>query len=59
MIIKHFLEYQPKLRGWLLGTIDGSTPGIIPANYVKIMGKKVANNNSNLNTNKLDEPTNI
>ncbi len=29
------------MRGWLLGTIDGTTSGIIPANYVKILGKKV------------------
>lgn len=33
-------EYQPKIRGWLLGSIDGQTQGIMPANYLKIMGKK-------------------
>lgn len=29
---------QPRIRGWLLGTIDGSSEGIVPANYVKILG---------------------
>lgn len=33
-------EYQPKIRGWLLGSIDGQTQGMMPANYLKIMGKK-------------------
>ena len=37
-------EYQPKLRGWLLGTIDGTTQGIMPANYMKILGKKLGEN---------------
>lgn len=27
---------QPRIRGWLLGTVDGSTEGIVPANYVKV-----------------------
>jgi peroxin-13 len=34
-------EYQPKMRGWLLGTIDGNTCGIMPANYLKLLGKKI------------------
>lgn len=34
------IEYQPKIRGWLLGSIDGQTQGMMPANYLKIMGKK-------------------
>jgi peroxin-13 len=34
-------EYQPKLRGWLLASVDGKTPGIVPANYIKILGKKI------------------
>lgn len=29
---------QPRIRGWLLGSVDGSTEGIVPANYVKILG---------------------
>ena len=30
---------QPRIRGWLLGTVDGSTEGIVPANYVKVCGE--------------------
>ncbi|RNA31362.1 peroxisome biogenesis factor 13 [Brachionus plicatilis] len=37
-------EFQPKLRGWLLGSIDGKTAGIMPANYLKILGKKIGTN---------------
>lgn len=36
----YYVEYQPKMRGWLLGSVDGKTQGIMPANYLKIMGKK-------------------
>lgn len=32
-------ELQPRMRGWLLGAIDGKT-GIIPAAYVKILGRR-------------------
>lgn len=39
-------EYQPKMRGWLLATVDGKTQGIVPANYIKILGKKTGNNSS-------------
>ena len=34
-----FLSFM-NYRGWLLGSIDGQTQGIMPANYLKIMGKK-------------------
>ena len=27
---------QPRIRGWLLGTVDGSNEGVVPANYVKV-----------------------
>ncbi|XP_075059963.1 peroxisome biogenesis factor 13 [Mixophyes fleayi] len=33
-------EQQPKIRGWLLGSLDGQTTGFVPANYVKILGKR-------------------
>ncbi|XP_071996684.1 peroxisome biogenesis factor 13 [Engystomops pustulosus] len=33
-------EQQPKVRGWLLGSVDGQTTGFVPANYVKILGKR-------------------
>ncbi|KAG9470928.1 peroxisome biogenesis factor 13 [Eleutherodactylus coqui] len=32
-------EQQPKVRGWLLGSLDGQT-GFVPANYIKILGKR-------------------
>jgi peroxin-13 len=28
------------VRGWLLASLDGQTTGLIPANYVKILGKR-------------------
>ena len=28
---------QPRIRGWLLGTVDGAAEGIVPANYVKVV----------------------
>ena len=34
-----FLELQPQMRGWLMASIDGSKIGIVPANYVKILGR--------------------
>ncbi|KAK3089254.1 hypothetical protein FSP39_002114 [Pinctada imbricata] len=33
-------ELQPRMKGWLLGSLDGKKVGIIPANYVKVLGKK-------------------
>ena len=27
---------QPRIRGWLLATVDGKSDGIVPANYVKV-----------------------
>lgn len=33
---------QPRIRGWLLGSLDGSSEGIVPANYVKILGLRRA-----------------
>ncbi|ESO92453.1 hypothetical protein LOTGIDRAFT_120815 [Lottia gigantea] len=32
-------EKQPKVRGWLLGCSEGKI-GLVPANYVKVIGKK-------------------
>lgn len=29
---------QPCIRGWHLGTADGLNEGVVPANYVKILG---------------------
>ncbi|XP_032912411.1 peroxisome biogenesis factor 13 [Catharus ustulatus] len=33
-------EQQPKIRGWLLASYDGQTTGLVPANYIKILGKR-------------------
>ncbi|KAF7663823.1 hypothetical protein LDENG_00198020 [Lucifuga dentata] len=33
-------EQQPQVRGWLLASVDGQTVGLIPANYVKVLGKR-------------------
>lgn len=33
-------EQQPKVRGWLLGSVDGQTTGFLPTNYIKILGKR-------------------
>ncbi|KAM9155671.1 peroxisome biogenesis factor 13 isoform 2-T2 [Pangshura tecta] len=33
-------EKQPKVRGWLLASRDGQTTGFVPANYIKILGKR-------------------
>lgn len=46
-------EYQPNVRGWLLGSVDGTTHGIMPANYLKIMGKKQGEN-SKIEQNRLN-----
>lgn len=29
-------QQQPRIRGWLLATVDETTKGIVPANYVKV-----------------------
>lgn len=34
------LEQQPRVRGWLLASVDGQTTGLVPANYVKVLGKR-------------------
>ncbi|XP_029449577.1 peroxisome biogenesis factor 13 [Rhinatrema bivittatum] len=34
-------EQQPKIRGWLIASLDGQmTTGFVPSNYVKILGKR-------------------
>ena len=32
-------ELQPRVKDWLLACVDGKT-GLIPANYVKVLGKR-------------------
>lgn len=33
-------EQQPKIRGWLLASRDGQATGLVPANYIRILGKR-------------------
>ena len=33
-------ELQPHIRGWLLASANGTKMGIIPTNYVKVVGKR-------------------
>ncbi|CAC5414516.1 PEX13 [Mytilus coruscus] len=33
-------EIQPRIKGWLLASVDGQKIGIIPGNYVKVLGKR-------------------
>ncbi|NWR80207.1 PEX13 protein, partial [Centropus unirufus] len=33
-------EQQPRIRGWLLASYDGQTKGLVPANYIRILGKR-------------------
>ncbi|XP_034538348.1 peroxisome biogenesis factor 13 [Notolabrus celidotus] len=33
-------EQQPRVRGWLLASVDSQTSGLVPANYVKVLGKR-------------------
>lgn len=33
-------EHQSRVRGWLLASVDGQTTGLVPANYVKVLGKR-------------------
>lgn len=33
-------EQQPRVRGWLLASADGQTTGLVPASYVKILGRR-------------------
>lgn len=33
-------EQQPRVRGWLLASVDGQAIGLVPANYVKVLGKR-------------------
>ena len=33
-------DSQPKVRGWLLATVDGQRAGLVPAPYLKVIGIK-------------------
>jgi peroxin-13 len=35
-------DSQPRVRGWLLASVDGQRSGLVPANYIKILGFRTA-----------------
>ena len=35
------------MKGWLLASVDGKTMGLVPANYVKVLGKRRGTKESN------------
>lgn len=39
------------MKGWLLGSVDGATVGLLPANYVKVLGKRRGTKVSNYPVN--------
>ena len=39
-------ELQPRVRGWLLASVDGKTTGLIPANHVTVLGKRRGTNSA-------------
>ncbi|XP_054885105.1 peroxisome biogenesis factor 13 [Poeciliopsis prolifica] len=43
-------ELQPRVRGWLLASVDGQTTGLVPANYVKILGKRRGRKHAEMET---------
>ena len=34
------VELQPRIRGWLLASVNGQKTGVVPANYVRVLGKR-------------------
>ncbi|RDD43315.1 Peroxisomal membrane protein PEX13 [Trichoplax sp. H2] len=39
-------DRQPRIKGWLLATLDGENIGIVPYNYVKILGLRKGTDNN-------------
>lgn len=33
-------KLQPRVRGWLLASVDGTRVGLVPANYIKVLGAR-------------------
>ena len=48
-------ELQPHICGWLLASIDGQKTGIIPANYVRVLGKRRGTKHSERSAAKLND----
>lgn len=47
IVISILSELQPRMRGWLLGSVDGEKMGIVPANYLKLLGKRKGRKHEN------------
>ncbi|KAJ7987442.1 hypothetical protein DPEC_G00326520 [Dallia pectoralis] len=43
-------ELQPRVRGWLLASVDGQATGLVPANYVRVLGKRRGRRHAGLET---------
>ncbi|XP_013399326.1 peroxisomal membrane protein PEX13 [Lingula anatina] len=39
-------ELQPRMRGWLLASVDGKSEGFIPVNYIKNPRKRIGRKNA-------------
>lgn len=50
-------EQQPKIRGWVLASRDGQATGLVPANYIKILGKRRGTKVSALASIEEQQPT--
>jgi len=52
-----FLELQPRIRGWLLASVDGNKEGFIPANYIRVLGKRKGSRHMAKMTQDVEVPT--
>lgn len=52
-------DHQPRVKGWLLASLDGENVGIVPYNYVKILGLRKGSDSNNAEArNKPDQISN-
>jgi len=50
-------ELQPRMRGWVLASIDGKTTGIVPLNYIKFLGRRPGRRSTQPSVPPLQQPT--
>ncbi|KAK2189334.1 hypothetical protein NP493_109g07010 [Ridgeia piscesae] len=50
-------ELQPRIRGWLLASVDGNKEGFIPANYIRVLGKRKGSRHMAKMTQDVEVPT--
>jgi len=41
---------QPQVKGWLLGSVDGQQTGLVPANYIRVLGRSSGETDPNTKT---------